>query len=185
LEVEAADEHLGSVRPNREEDLGILIEESKARREYADDLPRPGIDDHLTPDDPRIATELPLPVGVTQHRPLRGCGRVVFPGEAAAHERLDPKHAERPVGDEQGLNALRFSGARDRHGRVVPEADVLEDAALLAIHEVGGCRLVREREPQAGRGVPDANQPFRLAEWKRLQQDTVHDAEDGGVRADA
>jgi len=48
-----------------------------------------------------------------------------------------------------------------------------------------GRALADLRLVHARRGVPDADQPIRLAERQRLQQDAVDDAEEGDVGTDA
>jgi hypothetical protein len=99
--------------------------------------------------------------------------------------RLDAQHAERAVGDEQALHALGLADPGHGHGRVVPHPDVVEGLPLVAVYEIGRGGLVQERDVHPGRGVPHADEAFRLVERQRLQQHAVDDAEDRRVRAEA
>ena len=63
--------------------------------------------------------------------------------------------------------------------------DVLERPALVAIGEIGGGRLVEQRDVHARAPCARRRPAVRLVERQRLQQHAIDDAEDRGVGADA
>ena len=133
----------------------------------------------------RRAAELPLPVPVAQHHAFRRARRIVGGVEAAAEHRLHAQRRQDRVADHQRIHLLGLAAAGDRDRRGVPEADVLEDAVLLAVGEVSGRPLVQQRDVHARRLMPHADQPLGLVERQGLEQDRVDDAEDRGVGPDA
>jgi hypothetical protein len=183
--TEGADEQLGTFEQEWQHELRGGAEELEAGGKHADDLARTPVHHHRPADHVGIAAELPLPVGIRQHRPFRRFGRVVIRGEAAAEVRVHAQQAERPVGDEQRIDAFGLSAAGHRYGRVVPEPDVLERASFLAIHQIGRRRLIHDRESHPRGRVPHADQRVRVGKRQRLQEHAANHAENRGVRADA
>ena len=121
---------------------------------------------------------------MADHRRVRRARRIVFLREGAAERGVHADQRQRAVGDVQRLDpfGLAATGNRDRH--VVPQADVLEDFAVLAICEISRRRLIHRTRGNAGRDVPHADEALGIGQWQWLQQDAVDDAENQGVGAD-
>ncbi|MDA0311715.1 MAG: hypothetical protein O2992_06310 [Gemmatimonadetes bacterium] len=86
--------------------------------------------------------------------------------------------------DVHGGDLFRLSQPGHRGLRVVPHAHGFELGSLLQVRAVQRRGLIEDVEVQPGRGVPDADQPIRIFERERLQQDAVYYAEDRRVAAD-
>ena len=184
LIAEVADERLGPIELLRHQDLGIRPQERERPRQHADDFRRLARDGQRLSDD-GAAAELPLPVAPRQHHRVWRARHVVGVREDAAGHRHHAEDRQEAVGHEQRPVALGFAPAGDRHRAGVPQADVLEDAALLSVDEVGGRAVVQLRDAHTRRRVPDAHEPVGLGKRQRLQEHAVDDAENRGVRADA
>ena len=83
---------------------------------------------------------------------------------------------------------LRLARSGERRPSWRSHGHVGEDVVLgLPVVIVGGrdAEVLASREDVLGRGVRDDDDPLRLGEGKRLEQDRVDDAENGRVRPDA
>ncbi len=185
LIAEVSHLELGAVELLGEKQVGAVAEKSEISRENADDLPALCVDDEATSENGRIATEMPLPVGVTQNHGERISRRIVLAGEDAPEDRLDPEELQRAVGDAHRVDPLGLPEARHRRLAVVPYSDVFENLSLFAIGEVERRRLVDGVESETGGAMPHPDEALGLLEGERLQQDSVDDGEDGRVGADA
>ena len=122
---------------------------------------RVGVGDQSSSDHRAVAAEPPLPVGVRQdhHRSNpgpAGCG--VGLCEEPAQLRLNAQRLQDVVGHKQRARLLRLANAGDRPPTVAVQADVLEDAALLAIREVLRRRHAELVDVEAGRHLLDADE---------------------------
>ena len=87
-----------------------------------------------------------------------------------------------------GADCFGFSGAGDVEVRSGVEGHLVEDVIfLLPVKKVGGRdgEGCYSGEAGLGRGVPYLHDAVGIAKRKRLEQDFVNDAEDGGVGPDA
>src|SRR5947209_2255031 len=110
------------------------------------------------------------------------CSRpVLFGEEAAAKPQIDSEHFEIWCRDHPHRDSLRVAGARQRR-LIAPEAAQDLETAILSfpVLEIG----VGERHRREFcRLLVHADEAFRIAERKRPEQDSVHDAKHGGVSA--
>src|SRR5581483_10734238 len=101
--------------------------------------------------------------------------------------RLHSEGIENTVCEVQRLHLFRFPHAGDGAAIERPYAEVLKRAVLFAIGEIHGGRAVdiTSDSGDARRQMPHAGQAVRSRIGQRLEENSVNDAEDGGVSADA
>ena len=103
--------------------------------------------------------------------------------EAAAAGEADAEHVEQPAAHARAAHFPGFAEARQREDAAGPRFHAFEGlGAGLNAHEVGRRELVGGAVRVDGAHLVQA---VGRAERQRLDQHGVHDAEDGGVRADA
>ncbi len=130
---------------------------------------------------------MPLPIAVGEHHRVGRAGSIVSLGKPTSRRRLYAQGLERAVGDVQRLDLLGLTGARHSYAVVGPQTEILKRTALLAIREVHGGRAVdvARDSSHARRQVPDPRQLLSFRIRQRFDQNSVDDAEDGRVGADA
>ena len=163
----------------------VVVKELEAARENADDLAGVAVHGEGLADDRSCAAEFLLPVAVGEHDGFGGSGGIVLAGEQAAKRGLDAEQGESAVGDVEAVDVFWLSGAGDIEGIAGVDADVFQGLALLAINEVVRGREVQVFDVDAGRGVPDADEPVGVGVGQRLEEDVLNHGEDDGVGADA
>ena len=112
--------------------------------------------------------------------------RAVLGAERASDCALDAEHLKEVRGHERRaeLFGISFAGERDRAGRPDRAEVGAGPAAVAKVLQVGtGQRSTRVA--QARLVEPDEDEAVGVPIGQRLEQHRVHDAEDGGVRADA
>ena len=145
LVAEVADEHLGTIDTEWQDELRIGVQKLEAGGKNPDDFARRAIDGNLPTDDRRIAPELAYPVRIREHRPLGRLRRIVVSGEPTAEYRLNPEHRERAIGDRQHVDTFRFADAGHRYGIGIPEPAIFERPSFFTIREIEGRSLVQQR----------------------------------------
>ncbi len=187
---------LGRLRAERQRqhELGVLgaverrhhlARQRERRRQHADDLMGQPVHDDGRADDVRIAAVAAHPRAVTEHGGGRGAGQVLLGDEQTPERRARAEHRQQVRGHADGADPLRLASA----GQVVVPAD--RDGDLLESVMPGlDVEVLRRGEPvlrdaQAGRAVPEDDQPVGVLIRKRTQQQCARDAEDGRVRPDA
>jgi hypothetical protein len=184
LVAELPEQHLGPVEPQREDEGVFEVEEAEVARHHADDLHRLSVDGERPPDRGRIATELGLPIAVAEDDGGRAARLVVLAGERAAEEGGHAKEGKDSVGHAQHRDPLRLRQPGHACRPFLPQPDVLERPALLAIREIEEGRGVEVRDVDAGCRVPEAHELVRVRVGQGLEEDAVEDAEDRGVGPD-
>ena len=190
LEAEARQHQRAAVEPQRDDQVGVRVEDAEARRHHAHDFPGLALDDDATPDDGRIAAEAALPVAVREHHSGWPAGLLIGVRQPSADGRRDAERLERAVRHVHATHLFRLACPGHRRRRRVPDADVLERAILFGEGEEH-----RRRQPEiaghvrdprrARREQPQRDEPLRFGIRQRTQQHAVDDAEDRGGRADA
>ena len=150
-------------------------------RQHADDRVVVAVQRDRAPHDGRVAAELADPEAMAEHDDAIVAGTVFAGRERPADPRLHAQHVEvrRRHSRRSHLSRLAASGERERVPG--PRGHGLERGRLIPpIEEVEGGDAVAQT---ARRLFPDLNDLVRLGIRQRLQQQPVHEAEDGDVRA--
>ena len=156
------------------------------RLEHADDGRRPRAKADPLADDRRIAGERRRPEAIGQHRRAGRLRSSIACVEQTAEHRTKAHHVEVRSADDAGLDDARLAAEADQRevdgGEVAERSDRL-DARLEVVH-----LRYRERRvlrADTGCALADVDQPIFVAIDERTEQHAAHDAEDGGVGADA
>ncbi len=154
------------------------------RRQDSHDLVGAIVHAEDAPHDRRVAAQFPLPVAVAQHEHRRSARVVVGGHERPPVQRRDAQHVEVVGGDHARPDPL-WLGQPEQDEPHLVELDDRVEAARGAIVEdflVGEPHVLDARERLL---LPQDDERLTVRIRERLEQDPVHHAEDGGVRADA
>ena len=189
LEVEVADARASRVEPERDPEPGRRGGIVKVVRHHAHDLALDAVDDEPPADDVRVAAELSSPEGCRQDRDLRGTRSIVLRAErTSAHRRRAQRgeQARRDAGSDDALGRRSLAAVRaEVHVGDAVGADVLERARRVAlIQQKRRVRLIDLRDPGYDDRVREGDEPVRVGEGQRPEQDPVDDTEHGGRRSD-
>jgi len=122
---------------------------------------------------------------VTQDHAVRRAGNIIFLANEVTEFGLNAEQRQHPIRDPQRLHLFRLAASIDRHVLGVPQADILEDASIVTVGEVGSGTLRKfSGAAESGRQMVESDQSVRRVERKGFQQHTVDHAEDGRRRAD-
>ena len=162
----------------------------KLRRRDADDRERRALERQARADGVGGASETLPPQPVTDHDDrtiLPPASHVIFESEETADVRLHAERAEEASAHEQRARRLLLSAARQVERRLRPQESpgeerrhLLHPRPHLVVPARARLEAVAEREVGG-----DGHQPPRLRHRQRPQQQTVDDAEDRRVGADA
>jgi hypothetical protein len=172
--------------PTIDTHVGVPVRESEARRQYADDRPRPCGANGL-PQDARVAAETGLPVGIADHRRAGSASLHFLRCEAPARDRLDPEDAKELGAHLRDPRILsRIAPYHRKLPRVVIGHRLERRALPLPILEIRNRHLLpkRGRALLQDRVIAERHNPVGVAIRQRLQQHGIHDAEHGRVGAD-
>jgi hypothetical protein len=111
LEAEAGQDQRAAIEPQREDQIGVRVEDPEARRHHADDFPGLALDDDGAADDGWIAAEAALPVAVREHHPGRPTGPLIGLRQPPADDRRDAERLERAVRQIDATHFFRFTCA--------------------------------------------------------------------------
>ncbi len=132
-----------------------------------------------------VASELALPQAVAENRGLRAFPRFLLGVELSAEEGLNSERAKESRRDVAALSLLRSAVPLqvEQRCKVARGCQAFEHSSAAAVIQEIGRRdsFSRALFPAS----EEAHQPLRLAVRKRIQEHTVHDAEDRRARSDA
>ena len=157
----------------------------RGRLHHADYLDVAAVDAHHLSDDSAVSPEPALPVLVREHHDRGHTGPVIGVPERTAQDRRQAHDLEVIPGDEPHVDPHRIVLAlqRVRHLRIL--GDPLQRLRAVAeIEDLGH----GEEDVLATRPIdrlPQVDEPVPVAMGQGPEQDAAHDAEDGGVGADA
>ena len=132
------------------------------------------------------AAEFALPETVTQHRdgPIRPTAAPVIAGrEGPAEMRGHAERVEESAADEQALRGSRFATRAQVETGVAVRGDAHQDVLMIA--DVLPLRIGQRVGVTARIRVAEDDEPIRVVDRQRLQNQRVHEREDGDVGADA
>jgi hypothetical protein len=186
LIAEVPDPDLRAIEAERREHRGFDPQHPEVGRHHADDLPHQSVECQRAANDTGVTREAALPVAVTEHRREGRSPGIVFGTERPAQKRRYAQERERAVRNAYDHHPLGLFQSGHRAVRVVPHPDVLEGLGFVSIGEIRR-RCLREVDvpANAGGGVPNAHEVFRILIRKRLQQHTVNHGEHCRGGADA
>ena len=105
--------------------------------------------------------------------------------ERAAEQRLHAESRQQLVRAHEPRHLFRVACARDAGGVLDPQRDGLERRVVLTVGEIKRRRRSELGSSDARRLMHERDEPVRIGERQRLQQNAVDDAEDRDRRADA
>ena len=124
-----------------------------------------------------------LPIGESEHDSFGTAGRIFQASEGVAEHRMHAEHGQNAICDVDGFYLLRLGEAGDANRIIAPHADISKSISVLAVGEVSGGRGVDVLDTDSGGSLPDAHQAIGVLIRERLEQNSIDDAEDGGIRA--
>ncbi len=140
---------------------------------------------HLLSDDAWVRVQRRAPESIGQHDCAGGIGTVVGGTEQAAEHRAQSHHLEVVAVDDSGGNLARraepHDGEVDRRN-CAQIGDRLQPRTEVVDFGDGEGRVV---DVDAGSALPQVDEAVFVSVGERTQQHGAHDAEDGGVGADA
>ena len=156
---------------------------AEAFRQDADDGVAPAVQRDRPADGSRISTEAPAECRSAHQRDTVVALHLLVRAEHAPELRAHVQHAEEPGRHARDRQPLCAIGTLQRCRRAVERTDALEEARFAKIVQFS------DGEPALAGADPreqavDGDEPGLLAPAERAQQHRVHDAEDGGGRAD-
>jgi hypothetical protein len=180
--VEVAGEVL-RLEHQRTPDLGVRPVESAPRRQHANHDAGPAVEYDLPAEDAAVGAELGLPQPVAQHGDIPLAQLIFVRRERPPQNRLDSEDVEVVRRDPRApqLHGLGYAGERD--GTAGLRGHVLEDRVLLLPVQI--VQRGNAVPPPSGRLLEHAQDAVRLPVRQRLQQDAIHEAENGGVAPNA
>ncbi len=185
LVAELPEEHLAAIEPVWDDERNLAVEKAERLGQHTDDLAWLAVEHQHAADRRAVAAKLVPPVARGQHDCLRASRRIVRPGECPAEHRPDPEHRQDAIGDEQRARLFGLGKTRHAHRAGVPEADVLEHPAVLAVGEVQERRGAGPVDVDPWCGMIEGDELVGARVGQRLQEDALDDAEDRGIGADA
>jgi hypothetical protein len=185
-------DHVQVVRPALRRQ--IVFRESERRPEFgagrvfeagrhdADHGKLPAVEEHRAPEDFGVRAKVALPQTMAQQDDTFLAGYGVRLRDRTAKHRGRAQHREEARGHDRTGDPPRIADAGQSGGGAGVSSHLLEHRILAPpVHEVRR----RRRAPRTGAAVIHLHESLRLRKGQRLQQHGVHDAENGGVRADA
>jgi hypothetical protein len=167
---------------------GAELQTLKLRRRDADDRERVIVHGQRAADDARIAAEAALPIAMTDdHDRMSARHAVVVWRQHAAEFRREAEHFEVVARYQFAADTLRDTAGRLRGFHIRCEAtrghDTVDrlEVAQLAIERIGEART----EPPRIIGAAEEHQRCRIVHRHHLHHHGVHEAENGGVGANA
>ncbi len=136
-------------------------------------------------DDRRILVKSGGPETVGENHDAGRFGTVVLRSDEAAEHGMKAHHVEIRAADNATANGTRLTEADHGEvhgGEVAKRAQGFHAGAQILYLGHGKRRVV---VAEAGGALPDIDQPVLVAVDQRLEQDSAHQGENGGVRADA
>src|SRR6185503_7408255 len=115
----------------------------------------------------------------------RGAALALGFGERAAKERLHAERCEQLIRAGERGHLLGIAGSGDAGRAFEPQRDRLERRVVLAVGEIKSRRRSELGDSPTRRLVHQRDEPVRIRQRQRLQQDAVHHAEDRDRRPDA
>ena len=186
LIAEVAEEHSIAIESLRKDDVGLSVQELKTVRHDANHRIRFRIDRQRSAESRAVTSESALPVSRHQDDGVGTAGRVVRLRKPAAKGRRDIQRLQRAVRDPNTPHLLRLSHSCDRHAPALPDTHLAERLTVFTVGEVHRRRdvqLWQVDDPR--RRVPDADEFIGIGIGQRLDQHAIHDAEHGGIGANA
>ncbi len=176
------------VERQREPELHLVRGIGEAGRHDTDDGARHIVHHDLPADGGGVAVKALAPDALRQHHHTVLSGPVLAGGERPAEHRADSQHVEEVRGDARAADsnrALTIFGGAEVAVVEAPRSHTVEGARPALVEEEGGIREIDRRDSIVADHMREAHEPARLRVRQRLQHDPVHEAEDGGRRADA
>ncbi len=115
-----------------------------------------------------------------------GCTRrVVFHAEQAPARRAHSQGRERSRRDGDSCNLHRLVGRANRRTEGAPQSDAFDEPRVILVGEVECRRLRQDFLALARRRREHRDESIRFVVGQRVEQNPLHEAEDGGVGPDA
>ncbi len=190
VHIEHLHQLLRRVVVDRRPDLRIGIGELEPRWHHSDNGVRLRIEIDGAIENARVAAEAALPQTPAQYRGATGGAAIVRGGKATAQGGLHAKSGKEIPRDIGGIQALgQLSAGCGKIGaRILLKRHAAEGAVLLIPFGIDAARNGVVRGGLAAGNshlLVEHQQPVRILEWQRLEQNSAHDGEERHVRADA
>ena len=167
----------------RQIEIDGLREEMQSGREDSDDFVRLAVELQSGAHHAWISAQFADPELIVEYEGRGGARPVVVSAEQAAQHGVRANQTKEAVSDHAGARQQRLGTAIQGEMGGVEASHVFEAAVFAApmlVVDPGDADALGLRV-----GFAQPHQPFRGGVWQGTQQDRVHHAEDGGVRADA
>ena len=155
------------------------------RGHHPHDGVRPGVEHHRLAEDGTVAAETAPPETVADHHHVVVPGPLVVLPQRAPEPRRRAQHRKQRRRDPRPHDALRFGAAGEVEAHVAKRGHSGEQARPLPVLEILGNGRAHVAHAQTQEVAFDEAQLVHRGIGERAQQGRVHDAEDGGGRADS